>query len=175
MLWGLDLTRRAKVFLWQVCMNRLFTQERALKLGKGDGCCKSCLGTIEDLEQIFYNCFHDQWSWASNAIFYFEDPTRSSLVDSTLFIDILDSALGKNSKDRKSLHHSSNMLDSMETQNGRLYSNQQLQFSPRVSVEQTQEHLEAAHKYCTSYKKKRRLKTTLFFITPFGEPTIEPR
>lgn len=33
-LWGLDLTKKAKI--WLICSNGLFTQERAQKLGRGN-------------------------------------------------------------------------------------------------------------------------------------------
>lgn len=38
-LLGSDLTIRSKIFLWQITMHGLYTQERARRLGHGDGCC----------------------------------------------------------------------------------------------------------------------------------------
>lgn len=61
-LWGSNLTRRSKTFLWKICKNGPFTQERALKLRKGDGCCKTCPGIVETPEHIFYECPLEQWA-----------------------------------------------------------------------------------------------------------------
>lgn len=55
-LWGIDLTRRLKHFSWQICIVSLFTQEQAQKIGRGDGCCKSCPRIIETPKHIFYHC-----------------------------------------------------------------------------------------------------------------------
>lgn len=83
-LWNSDLTRRAKLFLWQICMNGLYTQEHATKLGKEDGCCKSCLGYTKDLEHIFFNYLFAQRRWVGNAIFFEIDPTHNMLELSPL-------------------------------------------------------------------------------------------
>lgn len=98
-LWGSDLTQRAKTFLWYICKNGLFTQERAQKIGKSDDSCKSCFDTQESPEHIFFDCLHARRAWAGNAILFIEDPTISSLATTTSFIDILDDVLGKSAND----------------------------------------------------------------------------
>lgn len=71
------------------------TQERASRLGKGNGCYKSFPRIKKDLDHIFFHYNQAQRGWASNALYYEADPAKNYLNLVNSFIDILDRALSK--------------------------------------------------------------------------------
>lgn len=170
--WGTDLSRRSKHFLWQICVGGLFTQERALKLGRGDGFCKSCPGIIEDPDHIFYHCQQAQRGWASNALYYEADPSNNSLIHTNSFIDILDEALDKSPQGTTRIYVIHQTCWALwKHRNGRLYNNQHCRFAPSVYAERAKESLEASIRYCTATKKKTRMRKALALIVPYHTPT----
>jgi hypothetical protein len=54
-LWTSDLTTKAKVFIWRVIAQGLFTGSWALKIPIGDGNCAACLGIVETIPHLFNN------------------------------------------------------------------------------------------------------------------------
>lgn len=169
MLWGSDLTRRAKTFLWRITMHGLYTLDRGHKLGHGDGFCMACLGIRESLEHIFFHCFNAQRGWAGNALFFEPDPYSSYLVDTNSFINILDSALDKTTKGIGRiyviyqtawtlwLHH-----------NIKVYQNRPLRFAPQINAELAKAYLEVDLQYMTLHKKRRRMSQAVTYIVPYS-------
>lgn len=73
-IWGIDLTRRSKLFLWHIFMHSMYNMVCTQKLGHGDGCCPIFPSQLEYTEHIFLSCFKAQRIWAATAIFYEPDP-----------------------------------------------------------------------------------------------------
>lgn len=80
-IWGLDLTCRAKLFIWRILMNNMYRMERAQKIGHEDGYCPLCPRILEMNEHIFFKYLKAQWGWATIAIYYEVAPQDISLVD----------------------------------------------------------------------------------------------
>lgn len=96
-LWGSDLTRCAKTFLWRITMHGLYMLDKAHRLGHGDGFYMACSGTMKMPEHIFFDCFKAQRGWVGNVLLFEPDPYASYLIGKNSFINILDSALEKTS------------------------------------------------------------------------------
>lgn len=94
-LWGSDLKRGSKIFLWRIIVHGIYTLDMAQKLRHGNGCCTVCPGTQKTPEHIFHSYLKDQRGWAGNALYFKPNPYKIYLVDTSSFIDILDSGLAK--------------------------------------------------------------------------------
>jgi hypothetical protein len=62
-LWQSDLTTKAKVFVWRVLAQGLFTGSRAITIRIGDGCCSECPGTVETIPHLFASCPYAKSIW----------------------------------------------------------------------------------------------------------------
>lgn len=148
-------------------MNGLFIQERAFRLGKGDGYYKSCPRIIEDPNHIFFHCSQAQRGWASNALYYEVDPANNYLNLANSFIDILDGALTKSPMGTARIYVVHQTCWALwKHRNSRLYNNQHFCFSPWIYTKCARENLKAIIKYCNSTKKKKRIRKALTLIVP---------
>jgi hypothetical protein len=93
LLWGSDISLRAKTFIWQVISNRLFTNERAKKFGHGTGNCKTCPSQIENAGHIFYDCIFARQTWEKTNRFYFPQQQNNIFGNSNLLLDLIDHCL----------------------------------------------------------------------------------
>lgn len=147
MLWGFDLTHRAKLFIWQILMNSMYNMERVQKVGHGDGCCTVCPSTQETNEHIFFGCYKARRGWVATILYYEAAPQESSVAAANPIIDILDGCLKKMPHDiamLSVLYHTYWAL--WNHRNERLYQGCSPQFSPRVTTEQEIEHIMATTK-----------------------------
>lgn len=55
-IWGLDLLRQEKLFIWRILMKNMYNMEGALKIGHKDGCFPLCPEILEMNEYIFFKC-----------------------------------------------------------------------------------------------------------------------
>lgn len=67
-LWTSDLTYQAKIFLWRILANGLFSGARAAKTGIASGECLLCPGAVESLSHIFSECTFARSCWQANSI-----------------------------------------------------------------------------------------------------------
>lgn len=76
-------------------MNGLYIVERANRMDHGDGCCSLCLGQIETIEHLLYQCLRAQCRWAGNTIYFEANPNQSFLVRTHSIINIINDSLFK--------------------------------------------------------------------------------
>jgi hypothetical protein len=55
-LWQSNLTTTAKVFLWRILAQGLFTGSRAITIKIGDGRCLACPGIVKTIPHLFATC-----------------------------------------------------------------------------------------------------------------------
>lgn len=166
-IWGSDLTRRTKLFLWRIVMNSMYNMVRAQKLGHGDGYCPLCPGHEETNEHIFFLCFKAQRGWGATVLFYEPHPRDSSLIEAQSIRDIIDGCLEKSPVATARLfvvHHT--CWELWNQRNDRTYNHKHPIFSARKTAELAKEHIAAAARYNMSYKKRRRLRKATEYILP---------
>lgn len=89
-IWGTDLRRWAKLFIWRILMNNM---ERAQKVKHRDGCCLQCPGIPETNEHIFFDCYKAKQAWAATTVYYEATPQESLIAKASLVVDLFDSFL----------------------------------------------------------------------------------
>lgn len=169
LLWGSDLTRRAKLFIWRLIMNNMYNLVFIQKIGHGNGDFPMCQGHPETNDHIFFCCSKVQKAWTTTTIYYKQHPQTSSLVDARYVIDVINGSLSKASADIAYLfvvYHTCWGL--WNQRNDKIYNNKHPHFSPSITVDLTLENIEVAASYNTSYKKQRRLWKAIKLITPFS-------
>lgn len=145
----------------------MYNMERAQRIGHGDGCCFVYPGKIETNEHIFFHCIKAHRGWAATTIYYEDTPQDNTILDANSIIDIIDNSLQKTLQGTAKLfviYHTCWTLWSQR--NDRMYSAQRPTFSPRITADQAQDHIEVATKYSNSHKKKMRLKKAATLILP---------
>lgn len=158
---------RAKLFLWRIIMNNMYNEERALKLGHGDGCWSICPGIPGSNKHIFFRCPKAQRGWAATTIYYEASLQSSSLVDTSSIIDIINDSLTKSPQGIARLYVIYHTCWSLWKQwNDRMYNNRRPLFAPRIIANQMTNHISVAARYYTSHKKKRRLRQAAHLIRP---------
>lgn len=150
-MWGSDLTRHAKLFIWQIIMHLMYNLARAQTLGHGDDTCPICPGQQETNEHIFFSCFKAQRGWAATAIFYEQQPLDNTLNDARSIIDIIDGSLQKSVVGTARLfviYHT--CWEPWNQRNDRVYNNKHPLFSARATAELAREHIIVAACYSQS-------------------------
>jgi hypothetical protein len=62
-LWQSNLTTTAKVFLWRILAQGLFTGSRAITIKIGDGRCLACPGIVKTIPHLFATCPYARSIW----------------------------------------------------------------------------------------------------------------
>jgi hypothetical protein len=95
-LWASNLPPRGKIFLWRILVNRLYTNERALKLHHGDRMCDLCPTFMETPSHLFFNCLYTKHVWFRMIEYYKLSHSDNIFVNLTTFVDLLGHCLGMN-------------------------------------------------------------------------------
>lgn len=142
--------RRAKIFIWRIPMNGIFTLERAAKIGHRNGSYTICQGIIESSNHIFFDCRKALRAQTSNMIYFEGNLVDNILTYTSLLIKILDGGLTKSAKGLAFKLFLQNLLVTLASPK-----QQSIQsIYPNANVDLVAIHLTTATKYTLSHKKQ---------------------
>jgi hypothetical protein len=97
-LWALDLSYRAKIFIWRILAKGLFTRARAILMVHQETHCKACPTELETIPHIFETCNHAKKSWRAMYVLHASRGQLLTLPPQSSLIEAIDAGLQKNAR-----------------------------------------------------------------------------